>query len=90
MTLVGGELRRNLVTSSVDYRDLDTGVDTRTSAFEKSSTPVAVYVQQVLRPVHWLSFNAGLRLDHDSELGSHLSPRAAAIPTRSASRRPPT
>lgn len=79
VTLVGGEARRISVASTVDYRDRDSGIDTRTSDFTKGTAVLGAYLQQTLRPVHWLSVNAGLRLDHDGEMGSHLSPRAAVV-----------
>jgi outer membrane cobalamin receptor len=80
VTLLGGEARRADVSSTVDYRDLDTGVDTRAAAFTQGSTIAAAYVQQTLR-LRRFSVNAGLRFDHDPAFGSHLSPRAAlAVP----------
>lgn len=79
VTLLGAEARRIQVSSTLDYRDRDTGVDTRTSEFTKRDTILAGYLQQTLRVAPWLSVNAGLRLDHDAEIGSHLSPRAAVV-----------
>ncbi len=79
VTLVGVEGRRTAVDSSVDYRDLDSGVDTRTASFSRGGLVLAAYLQQTLDLAPWIRLNAGLRLDHDADVGSHLSPRAAAV-----------
>ncbi|HYD42533.1 MAG TPA: TonB-dependent receptor [Anaeromyxobacter sp.] len=78
VTLLGAEGRRVQVRSTVDYRDLDTGADTRASGFTRGSTIAAAYLQQTLH-LRRFSANAGVRFDHDPALGSHLSPRAALV-----------
>jgi outer membrane receptor for ferrienterochelin and colicins len=79
VTLLGAEARRIEVDSSVTYRDLDGGPDAVTSVFDRGGSVLAAYVQQTLNPASWLSVNAGVRLDRVSEVGSHLSPRVAAV-----------
>lgn len=79
VTLVGAEARRLGIYSKVDYRDLDTGQDVRTGDYRKAEVESAAHLQQIAVPSRWLRINAGLRLDHDPELGGHLSPRVAVV-----------
>jgi len=79
VTLVGAEVRRSWVHSWLDFRDGDTGEDTRIASYAPAGTTVGAYLQQTLHPARWLSLNAGARLDADPDLGSHLSPRVAAV-----------
>lgn len=41
----------------------------------------AVYAQQIIRPLEWLTINVGARLDADSLFGARLSPRGAVVVT---------
>jgi outer membrane receptor for ferrienterochelin and colicins len=55
------------------------GTSTWVSSYDKNDATVGAYLQQTLQPARWLSVNAGVRLDHDSQPGAHLSPRVAAV-----------
>jgi outer membrane receptor for ferrienterochelin and colicins len=79
VTLVGTDIRYEKVTSFVAYDDAAEGLSTTPSSYDKDDTVVGAYLQQTARPASFLSLNAGLRLDHDPEFGSHLSPRVAAV-----------
>jgi outer membrane receptor for ferrienterochelin and colicins len=79
VTLVGGEVQYRRVTSWSAYDDASSGASTVVAPYDRSGSTLAAYLQQTLRPAPWLSVNAGLRLDRDGDLGSHLSPRVAAV-----------
>jgi outer membrane receptor for ferrienterochelin and colicins len=49
------------------------------SPYDSSGATLGGYLQQTLRLAPWLNVNAGLRLDHDDQLGAHLSPRVAVV-----------
>ena len=79
VTLLGADLRYQHVTSYVAYDDAAEGLSTTDAGYDKDDVVVGAYLQQTLRPMSFLSVNAGLRLDHDPDFGSHLSPRVAAV-----------
>jgi outer membrane receptor for ferrienterochelin and colicins len=79
VTLAGAEARSLAISSKVDYRDLDTGEDQRTGDYRRADLESAAYLQQTAHLSRWLHLNAGARLDHDQELGGHVSPRVAAV-----------
>jgi outer membrane receptor for ferrienterochelin and colicins len=79
VTLAGTDVRYRHVTSFSAYDDAATGVSTVVAPYDKSGAIFGAYLQQTLHPSSWLSVNAGLRVDHDDQLGNHLSPRVAAV-----------
>jgi outer membrane cobalamin receptor len=77
-TLAGIDVRRQHVSSFAAYDDVS-GPTTTVSQYAVDATVAGAYLQQTLRPVSWLSVNAGLRLDYAEHTGSHLSPRVAVV-----------
>ena len=76
-TLAGADVRTQKVTSFYSYDAA--GSSTVVSAYDRSNAILGAYLQQTLRPVAWLSVNAGLRRDRDPAFGAHLSPRLATV-----------
>lgn len=79
VTLIGADLRYREVRSWTDYDDPTAGTSTRVMPYDQGGFTLGAYLQQTLRPAGWLSLNAGVRLDRDPQLGSHVSPRLAAV-----------
>ncbi|HUK65941.1 MAG TPA: TonB-dependent receptor [Anaeromyxobacteraceae bacterium] len=79
VTLVGADVRYEHVTSYVAYDDSAEGLSMTGASYDKEDTVIGAYLQQTLHPASFLSLNAGVRLDHDPDFGSHLSPRVAAV-----------
>jgi outer membrane cobalamin receptor len=79
VALLGLDARYRHVASWTSYDDASTGASTVVSPYDSSGATLGGYLQQTLRLAPWLNVNAGLRLDHDDQLGAHLSPRVAAV-----------
>lgn len=92
-SLFGYDVRlRDASGRPADYRDLMTGdypAALWLPYFHEQSVLGALFVQQIWRPLSWLTFNVGGRLDFDSLFGVHPSPRLAVVvnPIESASLR---
>jgi outer membrane receptor protein involved in Fe transport len=78
VTLVGADGRVKNVGSTLSFDDPTTQKPFGTSnVSDVTEVALGVYVQQTLRPVDWLSFNTGARVDVDQRYGASLNPRAA-------------
>ena len=78
VTLLGVDARYIWVYSNSSYTDT-TGATTVIAPYTEDATMVGAYLQQTARPTDWLSLNVGFRLDAETDVPSHLSPRAAAV-----------
>jgi outer membrane cobalamin receptor len=79
VTLLGADVRGQRVGSFVAYDDAATGITQETSRYTKTASVVGAYLQQTARPASWLHLNAGVRVDDDDQVGSHVSPRVAVV-----------
>lgn len=78
-TLIGADARVAQVGSEGDYVDAVTAANPGpVDPYELGIKTLGVYGQQAVRPLPWLSLNAGARLDVYEGAGSRLSPRLAA------------
>ncbi len=82
---IGYDVRgRDTTARPADYYDVITNATpytSRTPYWHQVTVLGAVFVQQIIRPIEWLSLNLGGRLDADSLFGFRISPRAAAVVT---------
>lgn len=82
---IGYDVRgRDTTARPADYFDVITGAPpaTMAQAYVHQVTVLgAVFAQQIIRPLDWLTFNLGGRLDADSLFGFRVSPRAAVVLT---------
>lgn len=78
VTLLGADGRVKNVGSHLSFDDLQTGKPfDAPNTSDVTELALGVYAQQTLRPVDWLSFNTGARVDIDQRYGASLNPRAA-------------
>ena len=82
-TMLGVDGRVRSVGEENDYFDRLTNVEAPpVGAFQHFEKAVGIYGQQTVKPLSWLSLNAGIRFDADERLGDpKLSPRAVAAVT---------
>ena len=84
-TMIGYDVRgRHMTARSADYSDAVTHqapLAQRLPFAERVTALGAVFAQQIIRPIEWLTFNLGARLDADSTFGARLSPRGAVVVT---------
>jgi outer membrane receptor protein involved in Fe transport len=77
-TLLGMDARVRHVASEYQYVDAVTGVNPGSiGAFDTTEKLLALYAQQIVRPVAWLGINAGVRGDIEERF-ARASPRVAA------------
>ncbi|MBX7191085.1 MAG: TonB-dependent receptor [Sandaracinaceae bacterium] len=75
---------RDMTARPADYYDVITGEPSLVQAtpyVHRVTVLGAVFAQQIVRPIDWLTLNLGARLDVDSSFGARVSPRAAAVLT---------
>jgi outer membrane receptor protein involved in Fe transport len=82
-TMIGYDVRgRHMSSRSADYSDPvthDLPIAQRLPYASRVTALGAVFAQQIIRPIEWLTFNLGARLDVDSLFGARLSPRGAVV-----------
>lgn len=80
VTLVGIDPRLRSGQAKTDTFDAETGalLGNSSAVIDRTDGVVGAYLQQTWKPLPWLAFNGGMRLDYDARFAPVVSPRVAA------------